>query len=154
MSNQRKPIFYGWKIVIAIFWINTTLFGAAFIFGVFFKSLETDFHMSRTVTSSIVSMYWVITAGVAVLGGWAFERFGPRLVFIMAFLTGLSLLLASQVHVVWQFFITYSLLLALGTGALYVATMPLIFRWFEQKRGLASGFALAVALSARLSWLH
>jgi MFS family permease len=143
VPNQKKPIFYGWKIVIAIFWINTTLFGAAFIFGVFFKSLETDFHMSRTVTSSIVSVYWVITAGVAVLGGWAFERFGPRLVFIMAFLTGLSLLLASQVHVVWQFFITYSLLLALGTGALYVATMPLIFRWFEQKRGLASGFALA-----------
>ena len=99
--------------------------------------------MSRTVTSSIVSVYWVITAGVALLGGWAFERFGPRLVFLMAFLTGLSLLLASQVHVVWQFFITYSLLLALGTGALYVATMPLIFRWFEQKRGLASGFALA-----------
>ena len=143
MSNQKKPLFYGWKIVIAIFWINTILFGAAYVFGVFFKSLETDFHISRTATSSIVSVYWVITAGVAVLGGWAFERFGPRLVLIMAFLTGLSLLLTSQVHVVWQFFITYSLLLALGTGALYVATMPLLFKWFEQKRGLASGIALA-----------
>ena len=143
MSNPKKPVFYGWKIVAALFLINTLLFGTAYIFGVFFKSLETDFHMSRTATSSIVSVYWIITAGVAVLGGWVFERYGPRLILIMAFFTGLSLVLASRVHVVWQLFITYSLLLALGTGALYVAGMPLIFRWFEQKRGLASGIVLA-----------
>jgi MFS family permease len=126
-----------------MFWINTLLFGAAYVFGVFFKSLEADFHMTRAVTSSVVSVYWVITAGVAVLGGWAFERFGPRLVLIMAFITGLSLVLASQVHQIWQLFITYSLLLGLGTGALYVACMPLLFKWFERKRGLATGIALA-----------
>ena len=143
MSKPGKPLFYGWKIVIAMFWINTLLFGAAYVFGVFFKSLEADFHMTRAVTSSVVSVYWVITAGVAVLGGWAFERFGPRLVLIMAFITGLSLVLASQVHEIWQLFITYSLLLGLGTGALYVACMPLLFKWFERKRGLASGIALA-----------
>jgi MFS family permease len=143
LAKPKKSLFYGWKIVIAIFWINTLLFGAAYIFGVFFKSLEADFHMSRAVTSSIVSISWVITAGVAVLGGWAFERFGPRLVLIMAFITGLSLLLTSQVHDIWQLFITYSFLLALGTGALYVVCMPLLFRWFEQKRGLATGIALA-----------
>ena len=143
MSKPGKPLFYGWKIVIAMFWINTLLFGAAYVFGVFFKSLEADFHMTRATTSSIVSVYWVITAGVAVVGGWAFERFGPRLVLIMAFITGLSLVLASQVHEIWQLFITYSLLLGLGTGALYVVCMPLLFKWFEQKRGLASGIALA-----------
>ena len=88
------------------------------------------------------------------LGGWAFERFGPRLVLIMAFLTGLSLLLASQVHVVWQLFVSYSLLLALGTGALYVAIMPLIFRWFEQKGVWHPGLLWREALSARLSWHH
>ena len=143
MSKPQKPLFYGWKIVIAMFWINTLLFGAAYVFGVFFKSLEADFHMTRAATSSIVSVYWVITAGVAVLGGWAFERFGPRLVLIMAFITGLSLVLASQVHQIWQLFITYSLLLGLGTGALYVACMPLLFKWFERKRGLATGIALA-----------
>lgn len=145
MPNPNKSIFYGWKIVAALFWINTILFGTTYIFGIFFKSLETDFHISRAATSAIVSVYWVITAGVAVLGGWATERYGPRLILIMAFFTGLSLMLASQVHIVWQLFITYSLLLALGTGALYVASMPLIFRWFEQKRGLASGIALAGA---------
>lgn len=143
MSRPKKQLYYGWKIVIAMFWINSLLFGAAYVFGVFFKSLEADFHMTRAVTSSIVSAYWVITAGVAVLGGWAFERFGPRLVLIMAFITGLSLVLASQVHDIWQLFFTYSLLLGLGTGALYVVCMPLLFKWFEQKRGLASGIALA-----------
>ena len=118
--------------------------GSVFIFGVFFKSLETEFNMSRATTSLIVSVYMVAMAGVAILAGWALDRYGPkRIVLIMAFINGLGLLLTSQVFATWQFFISYSLLLALGSGATYVISMPLILRWFEQKRGLASGITMA-----------
>jgi MFS family permease len=121
------------------------------VFGVFFKPLEAYFNVSRATTSSIISVYTAITAGVGVLGGWALDRFGPRRVILtMSFLTGASLLLTSQVHVIWLFFITYSLLMALGNGALYIASMPIIMRWFERKRGIASGIAMAV--SVKLSW--
>ena len=144
MSKPKKSIFYGWKIVNSLFWINAILMGSVFIFGVFFKSLETEFNLSRATTSSIVSVYMVAMAGVAILGGWALDRYGPkRIILIMAFLTGLGLLLTSQVFAAWQFFITYSLLLALGSGATYVISMPLILRWFEEKRGLASGITMA-----------
>jgi MFS family permease len=144
LSKPKKSIFYGWKIVNSLFWINAILMGSVFIFGVFFKSLETEFNLSRATTSSIVSVYMVAMAGVAILGGWALDRYGPkRIVLIMAFLNGLGLLLTSQVFAAWQFFITYSLLLALGSGATYVISMPLILRWFEQKRGLASGITMA-----------
>jgi MFS family permease len=146
LSNSQKSIFYGWQIVNVLFWLNAVLMGTVFVFGFFFKSLEAQFNVSRSTTSSIVSVYMVVMAGVAVLGGWALDRFGPkRLVLIIGLLTGLGLLLTSQVHAVWQFFITYSLLLALGSGATYVVSMPLIIRWFEKKRGIATGITMASA---------
>ena len=134
LSNSKKTIFYGWQIVNVLFWLNAILMGTVLIFGVFFKPLEAEFNISRAITSSIVSVYMVSMAIVALLGGWALDRFGPkRLVLVMGFLTGLGLLLTSQVHVVWQFFITYSVLLAFGSGATYVVSMPLVIRWFEKK---------------------
>ena len=144
LSNSKKTIFYGWQIVNVLFWLNAILMGTVLIFGVFFKPLEAEFSISRAITSSIVSVYMVSMAVVALLGGWALDRFGPkRLVLVMGFLTGLGLLLTSQVHVIWQFFITYSVLLAFGSGATYVVSMPLVIRWFEKKRGLASGITMA-----------
>jgi len=119
LFNQKKGIFYGWKIVNSLFWMNAILMGSVFIFGVFFKSLETEFNMSRTTTSLIVSVYMIAMAGVAILAGWALDHYGPkRIVLIMAFLNGLGLLLTSRVFATWQFFISYSLLLALGSGLL------------------------------------
>jgi len=59
----------------------------------------------------------------------------------MGLFTGLSLLLTSQTNSVWQLFITYSLLLSMGTGALYVVPASTISRWFDKKRGLAFGIA-------------
>jgi MFS family permease len=38
---------------------------------------------------------------------------------------------------------TYSVLLAMGTGAIFVVTMSTVSRWFDKKRGLALGIASA-----------
>ncbi|MFC1904112.1 MFS transporter, partial [Chloroflexota bacterium] len=40
-------------------------------------------------------------------------------------------------------FLTYSLLLAMGTGALFVVPMSIVAKWFERKRGLALGITSA-----------
>jgi len=57
----------------------------------------------------------------------------------MGLFTGLSLLLTSQTNASWQLFISYGLLLAIGTGATYTVVMSTTSRWFEKKRGLALG---------------
>jgi len=93
----------------------------------------------------------------AVLGGWAIDRYGPKVVFsIMGFFIGISLLLTSQTTVAWQLFVTYSLLLAVGIGASYVVTTSTILHWFDRRRGLAlgitgSGGALGIAFVAPLA---
>lgn len=121
---------------------GSAIWGVRFSFGVFFKSLESEFALSRAATSAIFSMLMVLGVIFTVIGGWALDRFGPRIVFLsMGICTGLSLLLTGQVGDLWQIFFTYSLLLAMGSSAIYVVVMSTVSRWFDKRRGLALGMA-------------
>ena len=130
-------------MVVATFCITgTAIWGVRFSFGVFFKALESEFALSRAATSAIFSAQMAMGGIFTVLAGWALDRFGPRIVFLlMGICTGLSLLLTGQTTALWQIFFTYSLLLAMGTGAIYMMVMSTVSRWFEKKRGLALGIA-------------
>ncbi len=138
----KDRLFYGWVVVIAFLVFTVIIYGTRYSFGVFFKPLESQFELTRAATSGVFSVYLLLCGVFSVLGGWALDRYGPRIVIIpMGLLTGLSLLLTSQASSAWQLFITYSLLLAMGTGAGYPIMMATISRWFDKKRGLAVGIA-------------
>ncbi len=114
--------------------------GVRYSFGVFLKSIETEFGMTRAATSGIFSIYMLLCCLIAVLGGWALDRYGPRKIGIfMGTFTGLSLLLTSLAHSPWQLLITYSLLLSLGTGPIYGVVNTTALRWFVRKRGFVVG---------------
>lgn len=57
----------------------------------------------------------------------------------MGTFTGLSLVITSQSKHIWQLFLTYSLLLSLGTGAIYTVVNSTSSRWFVKKRGFVVG---------------
>jgi MFS family permease len=77
---------------------------------------------------------------LTVIGGWALDKYGPRKIsFLMGSFTGLSLVLTSQANAVWQLFITYGLLLSLGTAPIYTVVNSTTSRWFDKKRGFAVG---------------
>ncbi len=116
-SRMKDRLFYGWVVLISGLIIGTIVLGTRHSFGVFFKFLESDFGLSRGVTSGVFSMYMALCGLFAILGGWAFDRYGPRVVILItSLITGLSLLLTSLTSTSWQLFISYSLLLAVGTG--------------------------------------
>lgn len=142
MLKYRDKFFYGWVVVASFLIISIALYGVHSSFGLFFKSIQSEFELTRTVTSAIVSTNLVL-AGIAAFGaGWALDRYGAkRVVLLMGMFTGLSLILTSQVNASWQLFITYSLLLSLGTGAVFVVITSAVAKWFERKRGLALGIA-------------
>ncbi|MQY73866.1 MAG: MFS transporter [Dehalococcoidia bacterium] len=142
LSKFKDRIFYGWVVVATFFIAGTAIWGIRFSFGVFFKSLESEFALSRATTSAIFSAQMVLGGIFTILGGWALDRFGPRIVILlMGICTGLSLLLAGQTSALWQIFLAYSLLMAMGTGAIFVVVMSTVSRWFERRRGLALGLA-------------
>jgi len=140
----KGKLFYGWVVVGTFFIMGITLYGIHFSFGVFFESIESAFHLNRAETSAVSSVNLLLAGVCAFLAGWALDRYGPRIVvLLMGLFTGLSLLLTSQTDSLWQLFLTYSLLLAMGTGALYVVSMSTVSRWFDKRRGSALGMASA-----------
>ena len=141
-SKFKDRVFYGWVVVVTFFIVGITLYGIYLSFGVFFKSIESEFNLTRTETSAIVSASLLLAGFFAFVAGWALDRYGPKLVVLfMGIFTGLSLVLTSQTTSLWQLFITYSLFLSMGTGAVFVVPMSTVSRWFDKKRGLALGLA-------------
>ncbi len=140
-SNQKTDRFYyGWVVLVACFIIFLIAMGTRFSFGVFFKSLEDTFGLSRVLTSEIYSLHMLLAALFGIIGGWALDRYGPKVIFIiMGFFTALSLFLTSLAGAPWHLFITYSLLLSIGIGPIYIIAMALASRWFINRRGLAIG---------------
>lgn len=142
LSRLKEKVFYGWVVVAAGLIIGLIAFGIRYSFGVFFKSIETEFDLTRAATSGIFSAYMVLSGIFSILGGWALDRYGPRTVtFVMGLFTGLSLLLTSQASASWQLFISYSLLFSLGTGAIFTVVNSTVSRWFDKRRGFAVGIA-------------
>jgi MFS transporter, OFA family, oxalate/formate antiporter len=143
-STQKSRCFYGWYIVGAGFLISLIGIGARYSYGVFVKSLDADFGMTRAATSGIFSAYMLLCCLLAATGGWALDKYGPRKVGIfMGVFTGLSLILTSRVRAPWQLLITYSLFLSLGTGPAYGVVNSTTSRWFVKKRGIAVGITSA-----------
>jgi OFA family oxalate/formate antiporter-like MFS transporter len=144
MPNMKisDKFYYGWVIVIAGLIISAVLIGSRQSFSVFFKSIESDFGLNRAVTSGIFSAFMAFSALSSALGGWALDRFGPKItIAAMGFFAGFSLLITSQVHSVWLLYLTYSLIMSLGTGGAYTVAVGFISRWFQKKRGLALGIS-------------
>jgi MFS family permease len=84
----------------------------------------------------------IVAALFAFIGGWALDRYGPKIVvLLMGVITGLALTLTGLTNDPWQLFMTYGLLLSTGTGAIYVAIMSTTSRWFVKRRQLALGLA-------------
>lgn len=144
MFRLKDRVFYGWFIVISLFVILGIVLGIRYSFGVFLKSIEDEFVLSRGGVSGIYSVYLLLCGLFAFLGGMALDRYGPRLVFLsLGIFTGLSLILTSTVHQTWQLFFTYSLLLSLGTGAVFSIVAVTVSKWFVKNRGLALGITLS-----------
>jgi MFS family permease len=136
----RSSFFYGWVIVAAGALLLATSFGICFSFGVFFTSLQQEFSWSRATTSSLFSLYLLFVGVFSIWGGRVSDKYGPKLVvLIMGAISGLSLIMTSRIESPWQLYLTYSVLLPLGTGAMYIIVMSTGSRWFFKKRAAALG---------------
>ncbi len=93
MTRKRPRLFYGWLIVllsaIGLF-LGAPLL--VFSFGVFFKSLATDFHANRTAVSFAFSLINIVGALWLPATGTLIDRFGAKRVIVStSLLYGLAL---------------------------------------------------------------
>jgi len=144
-STERPLFFYGWVIVAVSFITLATVFGVWYSYSVFFLAIRDDFGWSRAAASSIFSVFLFFHALLGPVAGYLQDRFGPRVVIPSgALLLAISLLITSQARELWHFFLAYGILAGAGASLIgFTSHAAFLPKWFERKRGLAVGMAMA-----------
>jgi MFS family permease len=129
-----------WVIVIACTLMMAVTYGIMYSFSVFFKPLSAHFGWDRATVSLVYSLSLIIRGGISIGTGWLADRYGAnKLMIFCGLMIGLGLILSSQVTSLWQIFLSYSLVEAIGLSGTFGITTAVTSRWFTKNRGLALG---------------
>lgn len=156
-NPAKWPFFYGWMILVwGTIGMLMSIPGQTMGVSVFTESLLTELNVNRDQLSIA---YMFGTIGSAFLLPWIgrlYDRVGVRPIAIIAGISlGLVLLYLSQVDRVVEalqetptvaltfafIFIGFMLLRFTGQGVITMVSRNMMMKWFEQRRGLATGFS-------------
>jgi len=119
-------------------------YGIIYSFSVFFKPIAAQFEWDRATVASIYSLAMMFRGAVSVPIGWLADRYGPMKVFgFCGAMIVAGLVLTSRVTKLWQFYLTYDLVLSFGLCGAYAIGSAVTSRWFQRKRGMALGIVAA-----------
>jgi len=144
-------------VVLACSLIGILVSSARLSFTMFLPTLLDDLGWSRTMLGSGYTFGAWVGACTALTAGIIVDKYGPRLVMVTGgALILLGLTLTSRMTEVWQFYLFFSLLVAMGGSLAHgVPAVSTIRKWFIRKAGLAValasvGGALGLAVTAFL----
>jgi len=140
-------IYFGWWTVIACG--IAALVGIGFVsmgFSVFFKPMAEELNLSRAVTSIAASVQSVTGASMALLGGWASDKYGPRRVMVTGIIILVfGFLMMYFVNSLWSFLLVWGVLIGAGFNlSVTIITDRAIINWFVKKSGIAINTKFAI----------
>ena len=143
-GNRKSKFFYGYVIVSIVFLIMVVIGGTLYTFGVFFKPLSGEFGWTRAAISGAFSVYMFVHGFLYIVTGRLNDRFGPRIVMTgCGFFLGLGYLLMSQIGAIWQLYLFYGLIIAIGMSGSFIPLVSTVARWFVKRRGLMTGIVVS-----------
>jgi MFS family permease len=136
---------HGWVVVGVLSIALFLLMGTAFdLFGIFLVPLQQHFGWDRAQSSLLFAAMALLYAANMPVAGWLLDRFDAR--FVMATgagFCGIGFVCASLSNSYASMMAAY-VLIGIGVGlAAYVPVTVVITNWFDRRRGLALGIALA-----------
>lgn len=138
-NKARKPVFYGWYIVAALFFATCISIGARQGFGVFVKTWEEDWAVSTAAISFAAAVGALVNGFSQPVLGWLTDRFGGRPVVLVSFLVmGLATVGIAAVSSVLGLMVLYGFIISFSSGGIsHSTTGVIVARWFERQRGVA-----------------
>jgi len=132
-------IFYGWWVALGFALIVFLSTGIRFTVGPFLKPIVADLGIDRGSFSLVVSLSLFLYGAFMPLVGQLVDRIGPRLVCAAgAVVIAGCLALTASMTSLWQFYLYYGVLLAVGLATTgYVVASATLARWFVKRRGTA-----------------
>jgi len=140
---MHPKFFYGY-VILALCFVNMVVMrGVNGAFSVYYLALLENFSWSHSDGASVASVNFLVYALAAPLVGLTFDRLGPRLLMPLgAFLVGSGLLLSALASSLWDLYLSFGVVTALGQGGLgFVGHSALISFWFIRRRATAIGIA-------------
>ena len=133
-----------WGVVAAAFAAMFVAFGIAYSYGAFLEEMRADFGVGRAAGATFFSLTSLLYFGLGGVSGAAGDRFGQRRVLLVgAAAFGLGLVATARAGSLGVALAAYGLGVGIGVACAYVPMVALVGAWFERRRTLALGVAVA-----------
>ena len=130
-----------WRVVGGLS-MNMAL-GTLYVWSVFVAPLEKDFHWTRSQTSTTFTVAVTVFAVSFILAGRLQDKLGPFWISITGgALVSLGFFLCAYTQTLTWLYVCFGVIGGLGNGFGYATPIPVMAKWFPDKRGLAVGLAV------------
>uniref|UniRef100_A0A915DW67 Major facilitator superfamily (MFS) profile domain-containing protein n=1 Tax=Ditylenchus dipsaci TaxID=166011 RepID=A0A915DW67_9BILA len=135
---------YGWVVVVGAFICNFFVDGVSNSFGPFMSFYQDAFQTSKATTSVIGSMLIgsLLLSG-PIAGGLLNKYEAKKVVIGGTILASTALCLSTFSPNIYVHYVLYGLLGGIGLGFIYLPAIVCVSQYFETKRALATGLAVA-----------
>ncbi len=131
-----------WWRVVGGMSMNLAL-GTLYAWSVFVAPLEKEFGWKRADTSSVFTWAVVVFALTFIVAGRLQDKYGPFWVSLTGgILVSLGFFLCAFTHSLSYLIVCFGVINGLGNGFGYATPIPVMAKWFPDKRGLAVGLAV------------
>lgn len=139
-KTGKTPLSYGYFVVLFAFVIIVVQWGIFHSFGIYFKSMISEFGWTRASTSGAFSLASFLSGLVAAYMGFLNDRFGPRVVMSLCGLClGFGCIFMSRVETLWHFYLFFGIIIGFAMGGAFIPLISTVARWFTVHRGLMTG---------------
>ncbi len=140
--TEQTPISRWWRVVGGMS-MNLAL-GTLYAWSVFVAPLEKEFGWKRTQTSMVFTIAVVVFAISFILAGRLQDKFGPTWVSVTGgLLVSLGFFACAWTHSLNWLYFWFGVMGGIGNGFGYATPIPVMAKWFPDRRGLAVGLAVA-----------
>ena len=140
--ESGSPGISRWWRVVGGMSMNLAL-GSLYAWSVFVAPLEKEFGWKRAETSNVFTIAVVVFALTFIAAGRLQDKFGPLWVSLTGgVLVSLGFFLCAFTHSLNWLYVCFGVIGGLGNGFGYATPIPVMAKWFPDKRGLAVGLAV------------
>ncbi|KAK9720537.1 hypothetical protein K7432_004081 [Basidiobolus ranarum] len=138
---------FGWLVVFGCFLVNFVVLGVQYTYGIYQEYYYTVLFQKQEKISTLSLVGTLSTTLTAILGiftGRLIDRYGYRTIASTGaiFLTA-GLIAASFANKVWHLYLSQGMLYGVGASLCFYPAVSLPSQWFDKRRGLATGMAIA-----------
>ena len=136
--RESSGFSYGWVVVAVGALMTCVAFGSMLSLAVFLQPISEAMGWSRSGVSAAITIDFLAMGLAAFFWGALSDRYGTRIVVLSgSLLLGAGLIGASQATSLWQFQLTFGVLIGVAAGSFYAPMVAAASAWIEHQRSLA-----------------